>query len=728
MASSTASDEAFTQMCHHLSLSRTGKVQGAVDSLVLTVLAIDPDVGGSDANEVAQALSTYFSVELPLGEVRQALETHLRAGRLLPARAGGRITLSASARAEVEGRIEDAGKLEETVRREWLLEVAAAYPGLDGEALWGSLKAYLAAVFRQNGALAVELVRPGSDKSSGTGHGLPKLLATALKGCGTSAVPEASGAVTIFFRSSTPARTRYVSQLLDGTFTFFALSVSDATAEFLRGQLPSTRLFLDTNVILGILDLNENPMQEATFELLAFLKRHHLPYQLYCHERTLKELNELVEGASSKLLGARFSPALSRAVAQWSDRSTKLTGIERRYHALNALQPLDPKVFLSKFEHVMELLADKGVKLYRESPPELDVLVKGDYIAEFEHFLAQRHKERPYMARDHDIVVWMSLQRQRGRASNALKAGALLLTHDYALFDFDARFLRRKDTSHVATAVLPQQLIQVLRPLVGTKSDFDTRFVEVFAAPEFRTAQSDYDETASLVVSYLATYEDVSTETAVRVLSDEVLLAQLRPDQQTDAQFRELIENAVFKDNRSLLASVDDERHRAELADATTRSHERLAAEAAYAADEASLAAERFRSERDNVFSMAQDLDRQAAAQAVVLERTIEQERARALDAEGQLSKERARSRRYLCRARIALALALGMLGLIAIVFGPELFNWKTATEHENRSQISMLSGTAWLGLCWLVVKPKTWQVTLLGVVLASAFSLVTML
>lgn len=688
-------------------------------------MAIDPQVGGGDANEVAQALSTYFSVELPLGEVRQALETHLRDGRLLPARPGGRITLSASTRAAVEGRIEDASKLEETVRREWLLEVAAAYPGLDGEVLWRSLKAYLAAVFRQNGALAVELLRPGSDTSPGTGNGLAKLLATALKAHGTYEMPDAASAVTLFFRSSTPARTRYVSQLLDGTFTFFALSVSDATAEFLRGQLPSTRLFLDTNVILGILDLHENPMQEATFELLAFLKKHHLPYQLYCHERTLKELNELVEGASRKLLVARFTPALSRAVAQWSDRTSRLTGIERRYHALNAVQPLDPKVFLSKFEHVMELLADKGVKLYRESPPELDVLVKGEYIAEFEHFLAQRHKERPYLARDHDIVVWMSLQRQRRRASNALKAGALLLTHDYALFDFDARFLRRKDASHVATAVLPQQLVQVLRPLVGTASDFDTRFVEVFAAPAFRTAQSDYDETGSLVVSYLATYEDVSTETAVRVLSDEVLLAQLRPGEQTEAQFRELIEKAVFRDNLNLLATVDEEKRRAEQADVLAQSHAQVAADTA---ERATRAAEESRSELDDLAASTHEVERQALARAEDLERMVERERARAIDAERQLNEERARSRRSQCRARIALAVVLGVLGLVAIVFGPELLNWKTASEHQKRTQISVLGGAAWLGLCWLVVRPRTWQLILSGVVVACVIGLVTLL
>jgi hypothetical protein len=230
------------------------------------------------------------------------------------------------------------------------------------------------------------------------------------------------------------------------------------------------------------------------------------------------------------------------------------------------------------------------------------------------------------------------------------------------------------------------------------------------------------------VVSYLATYEDVSTETAVRVLSDEVLLRQLRPDEQTDAQFRELIENAVFRDNVGLLATVDEEKRSTEQANTATQLHAAMAAQAGEAAEKAGRAAEQFRLERDDLAAKAQAVERQSTARAADLERAVGRERGRAVVAERQLNEERARSRRYWCGARIALAVVLGVAGVLAIAFGPEQFNWKTATDHENRTRISVLSAAAWLGLCWLVVKPKSWQVILTGVVLASVISAVTLL
>ncbi|MET8309092.1 hypothetical protein [Micromonospora sp. NPDC005173] len=675
-------------------------------------------------------MSTYFSIELPVGEVRKALETHLKVGRLLSAPPGGRISLSPSTRADVEERIGAANNLEETVRREWLLEVAAVYPDLDGEKLWRALQEYLGSVFRKNGALAAELLRPGSTVNADAGSGLVQLLHAALNKHDLSQTAEAAAGVTLFFKGGTPARTRYVSQLLDGTFTFFALTVSDATAEFLRGQLPSTRLFLDTNVVLGMLDLHDNPMQEATQELLSFLKKNKLPFQLYYHERTLKELRELINSAAGRLLASRFSVSLSRAVVQWSESSGRVSGIERRYHALNSQQPLDPKVFLSKFDHIEDLLADKGVKLYRESPPEFDVSTKGSYIAEFEHFLQIKRpgKPRPYAARDHDVVLWMSLQRQRRRASNALKTGAMLLTNDYALFDFDAKVLRSNDLGRVSTVVLPQQLIQVLRPFVGTTADFDTRFLEVFAAPEFRTAQSDYDETASLVVSYLATYEDVSTETAVRVMSDEVLLSRLKPEEQTESEFRELIENAVFQDNTALLTEIEDKKRRMADVEAAGLAQAEAAGAAARAAAEARQAAERLRHERDDAAARAMAAEQAAVARAEELERGLQEERDRRAAAEGALADQAAESGRRLMWMRVAVACMLGLFGVLALAFGPEATGWQGFVRHDKRLPISLLSGAVWLGACWLVIRPRSWLVVVPSVIGAATFTVISLL
>ena len=115
-------EPAFRQLCHMLSLSKTHKVQSAVDNLVLTTLSIDPKVGeGGDPNELALATATYFGVTLDVGDIRLAIENHLRTGRLLIDRSEEqhRIVLAPPVRADLAERIAGSQSLEIEVRAEW---------------------------------------------------------------------------------------------------------------------------------------------------------------------------------------------------------------------------------------------------------------------------------------------------------------------------------------------------------------------------------------------------------------------------------------------------------------------------------------------------------------------------------------------------------------------------------------------------------------------------------
>src|ERR1700689_4507258 len=80
---SDETERVFRQLCHLLSLDRDGKVQGAIESLVMTVLYIDPEVGAqADPSELALAIATSFGVEIDVGGVKSAVEGKLKRGGL----------------------------------------------------------------------------------------------------------------------------------------------------------------------------------------------------------------------------------------------------------------------------------------------------------------------------------------------------------------------------------------------------------------------------------------------------------------------------------------------------------------------------------------------------------------------------------------------------------------------------------------------------------------------
>jgi len=493
-------EPAFRQLCHMLSLSKTRKVQSAVDSLVLTTLSIDPKVGdGGDPNELALAVATYFGVSLDIGDVRLAIENHLKAGRLLIDRSVDpmRTVLAPDVRATLAERIEASASLENDVRTEWLELPVVASTSLSEDRLWTALQNYLGQVFNQHGAEAVQLLDSRSEATEDKGT-LPKLLDSAIDSAGmASSRDDARAAIRAFFTAPSANRLKYMSELLDGTFTFFALSVSDSTAEYLKGQVPSLKLFLDTNVVLAVLGLQDNPLQEADVELLEIIKNERYPFKLYYHERTLKEIHEILDAARASLTRRHYTPALSQAYLQYMENRNIGFGLERQFHAMNANREVDTEAFLARYDHVEDMLRERGIQRYNQAGPELDTQLKGELIAEFEHYLANRRRQgktpRRYEAMDHDVTVWMYLQRQRAKSTNALRSGALLLSNDYSLHSFDRAFLQSSpDGKQVATVVLPYHLLQVLRPFSRVTVDFDQRFMEIFAAPEFRTTQTDY--------------------------------------------------------------------------------------------------------------------------------------------------------------------------------------------------------------------------------------------
>lgn len=714
-------DPAFRQLCHLLSLSRTGKVQSAIDSLVLTTLSLDPRIGdGGDPREVAEAVATYFGVNLAFDDVRAAIEGHLRTGRLLVDESSQprRIVLAPDTKAQLAKRIEDSSQLENNVRQEWITAATSLAPDISSEALWIALQSYLGQVFRQHGAEAVQLL--DSRTSGGADKGnlltlLDRAIDTArLSGSRT----EAREAVRLFFKSPSADRLRYMSELLDGTFTFFALTVSESTAEYLKSQIPSLRIFLDTNVVLAVIGMQENPLQEADLELLETIKAEGYPFKLYYHERTFKEILDILDASRYSLRGKHFTPALSRAYLQYAEgRGTSGFGIEKRFHALNAEREADVEAFLARFNHVDELLNDKGIKRFNQSGPDLNVETKGAYIAEFEHFLTARaragREPRRHAALDHDITVWMYLQRQRVETTSALRSGALFLSNDYSLHAFDRSYLMASsEGKRVATVVLPHHLLQILRPFSQVTENFDERFMEIFAAPEFRTTQTDYGATVSKVLAYLSSFDGVPTETAVHILNDDLLMGRLKDAESTDAEFREAIESVVLKENSVLVKNLSEMSGSLSAAEQATTEARSRAEEEAKAREEsertARASAEAWTKAVGEAKAELEETRRRELAESQARQKAASQaeaaaaEHARLLqELEGErhlraLAEEDAkRSKARWKLGRKIFAAVLGTIAVIAIVCLPSLVNWPAFEEHPRRVAIQVLAAVA---------------------------------
>jgi len=667
-------------------LSRRGTVAGIADRLIETLLVVDPLVFEGASGSVARALEDYLSVRISPQLIQAAIERLERASRIVTS--SGKLAAAASVRGSVERAIQESTELEIAVRDHWFAELGSSVgDAAVGTELWECLQDFISRAFLKHGAEAALLLSPDVPLTPSFERSISGLLEDASKSACRKLSPDLARAhVRRFFETADETRARYISQLMDGAFTLFALSIDAETSSYLKAQLPRLELFVDTNFIFGMLGLNQGaPEIELASELVEIIQRNKFPFTLYYHQETLGEIERTLDAVESRLVSRRWQGAISRAAV----RVKGLTGIERKYHELNAEHPTDPLVFLSKYRAMRILLEDRGFKIYRTRPPdELEVLRRGELVARYEEYLKQRvpTRPKPYAVMNHDITVWLAVQERRKRAKSVLNSRALFLTMDYRFFAFDWERLR--DRGEAGSVALPRQLLQVLRPFAAIDYEFDRRFVQAFSTPEIRSLGAVPADTTASVLSYLNAYQDLPEATAVRILSNEILLAGLAKLEGSSTEFAAAIDTALADENRVLLEEREAmARETMSVRSDLERERElRVAAEKAAAGKHAEtqlVRTELTATQADRMTTVATFQERLASA-----EHTVQ-------------------------RLRLAAVLAAWLLG--ALLLGPGLFvglhsvGWDW--PDQSRFLVSLL--VVWSALVWAFLDSKRRPVSL---------------
>jgi len=148
------------------------------------------------------------------------------------------------------------------------------------------------------------------------------------------------------------------------------------------------------------------------------------------------------------------------------------------------------------------------------------------------------------------MTVLDVVRQLRSNVGSTLDAGALLITCDYSLYAFDWEASKKKGI--LPCTVLPNLFWQVSRPFIPSDENFSLAFAQTFAIPEFRTINSGAAEACSKMVNIMAGYNDFPEETAVEMLSNDILIDQLRKAQ-NDEEFQNYVEEAIVKENAQLV-------------------------------------------------------------------------------------------------------------------------------------------------------------------------------
>ncbi len=545
----------FSRLCHVVTLTQDGKLEAAIESIVINIFASNVNLAPATVAEIRESISQYFGVQLSEREIQEALDTHV-AGANMQFQDGA-YTINPHISTQYQQRIEDANDLEREVKHEWFGEIKDLdFAKLDNwkQSMWDCLTSYMARAFYQHGAQTIRLLDPNTPTSADDTVSLQSYANEARKlHCKEIPMHTVTQAIQRFFTSRKAARTKYVSQLLDATFTYFALTTDDVVARYLTETIPSVKIFMDTNFIFGLLDLHDNPLNEISKELVDCIVANEIPFTFHYTLQTLDEIERTVSFNANRLRGRQWRTQTSRIARN----NPHISGIERRFHSLNAQSSISVDHFLSQYEQMATLLNDRGfVKFDEETSLSTDQ--RHDLLLAYEVYLHENRPDRPKPqgAIKHDVHLLQLAHSARNDTGYGLDVGAFLITADYYLADFERKNPLQKNRA-VAT-VFPNQMFQLLRPFIRTSDAVDSRFVETFALPEFRITEVDYSGTVSKVLSIMNSYPNVSDESAVKILTDNLIIAQFKDLREDPKEFQQLYESEIARENKRLAEQLEN--------------------------------------------------------------------------------------------------------------------------------------------------------------------------
>jgi len=694
---------AFQQIASFVAISKTKNPAEVREQLILLCFVVLPKERFSNASELMEAIGALFGIQIPLRQIEISFKSLLAKSAFveLP---GDQLGLAPVIRERLEKRLSEARGLEQAVKTRWFEQISRSFPIIPCDQAWDALKDYLNFAFRRHGIQTVALLDSSLPLNQAYAESFSSMLRSVIEKHFPQTIWDtAKQAVASFLATVNIDRQRaeYISQLADSAFNYFSLTVPPEVSEQLRKKLSQLTLFLDTNFLFGILKLHVHPQVDVSTELLDTCKRFNLPFKFNYHEATVREMRNTLYHFTVELKKYKWSQHISRAAVA----SGAMTGIELKYHQSNAEQRLDVDDFFAPYKHWEIVLKEKGINVFNMASTAQSLARRADLEADYKEFLKNNEKEKPDDAIQHDMAVLETVRNLRSKTKNTLEAGALLVTCDYYLYRFDWDNSEREGKQ--SCTVLPSLLWQMLRPYITDNIEFDKAFAETFALPEFSAFAGGAAKAASKMLSILTGYKELNEETATKMLSNDLLLAQLQT-KKNDDEFIEAVDSALASENHALIEEKAALSKQLETQKADKLESDRQIASAAEIVRQQAEAIQTLEAEKQSERSKAEEISRQ------FLNEQRDKEAARQ-EAQRLLLEKQSIEMRTEKNAKIG-SVILGIL--IAVVFELAVnfvVPWKWLLTHQNsyvlQGSISMMIffGTVgfgvkkWRNVVWLI-------------------------
>lgn len=552
--------KSVTALIHHVRLNESGWWDQALQRLIAAAL-LTADAPSMTASELAQRLLDAFGV--PVDQLRLDRALRILAHQQMIDLTAGLVTLLGAARTQLEDEklLHEQAEVEARSFFDNLLR--ARCPHIDPEATWVSFNSdVLTPLVCDLGARTYELLTCGprdSVRNTSLDQYLSKYPAADR--------PQLRSAFGAFFDPDQPSVRAFVLNRMNAYFFLEASSLSEDSIKELQKVSSSPRplkVFLDTNFLFSVLELHDNPSNEAARALIALIAliSRNVSIKLYVATITKSEFQKSIARQEVALSDIVFSANVMQAL-----RTESFSGVVRRYLQVchtekKRIRALD--YFAPYSRHFLPTIRGKGIEYYNANIDSYltDQRVIDDIEAQTEWEKAKpEHQRKTYHQHEHDYVLWHVVHDlRRGAGDSPIDVFDYVATIDFRLLAYDHFKRRSLGRGDVPVCLHPVALIQMLQLWIPRSLEYERAFLSNFRLP---FAFQEYDalgERVTLrILETLSRYEDVadlSSDVVAAILYNDAIRDRIQSARDNDDCSR-IVRDGIVSESKRLRAERD---------------------------------------------------------------------------------------------------------------------------------------------------------------------------
>ncbi|MDD3323258.1 MAG: hypothetical protein PHS59_17630 [Paludibacter sp.] len=385
---------------------------------------------------------------------------------------------------------------------------------------------------------------------------------------------EIENVVMQFMSFNDKATKSFLLKLLNEYFFLEATNLDESTVneiyKFSKTQ-QNLKVFVDTNFLLTVLDLHDNPSNDATKALLDLLTEieNKVKIKFYILPNTIHEFQNLIFKFQDYI--SRLKPTIAYASAV--EESTEFSGIIKKYfQRCNEVKRIIPpgEYFDPYLTNFSVCYRSKGIELFNQNVDKYstDQRVIDDLLVQTEYRLERKIdkngagkklseqeieiiRDRIYDKFNHDCQIWHIIKDKRPQYIDSPKDVVnWIITLDFSFLEYD-KYKQKTDVSQkVGICLHPNELISMLQFWVPRTEKFEKAILGNFRMPFlFKEVESDSEKISIEILSSLSQFEghqSFSKELVAEILTNRALRQKIKPSN-TIEENAELIKAEVLK-------------------------------------------------------------------------------------------------------------------------------------------------------------------------------------